>query len=279
MAPDAVAAPSGNKPILAVRLDAATRNALRRAAEAAAITPSESLGTAVAAGASFEPSDEAHLHMDFVLCSDLLAKMPMKRLHSLQEALQKMVGDAAEAVALPMSFQRFELYAPDKNFLVARFKVPEALTLLRRAVWRECRSSGIAFPDAMWMPHVKLGKIKGLSRGQLNEVSCDGLAPFAPLAPARPLGLFLRGGALPEQADPGFWDQALLFAPSPPPPLSAPAAPSGRPASGRGGGRGGRCSGEASAARVPAVAAGAARVGGRIAPEMAAMQQDLGVIA
>lgn len=191
--------------------------------------PSEVLGAAALSG-SFEPFAETDMHMDFVLCTERLARLFEDQLHTLGDAVQKLVAAAAaEMAAAPMLFQRFELYQPDKSILVARFRVPDALSSLRKAVWRECRGMGVAFPDAMWMPHIKLGKLKGLSRGQLDKLSCSGLASCKQPPAAMPLGLtvFGEGGRMAEVDWTAMWSFSPEEAAAKKPPV--PFKPPGRP--------------------------------------------------
>lgn len=227
---------ASNKPTLVVRLDANTRAALHEAALAVQASPAEWLGDA-ARQASFEPIPEQRLHADFVLCTAQLVQLPEPELNALCEALRKLVAAAAEEVAAPLPFSRFELYQPDKTFLAARFRVPEPLMRLRKAMWRECRAASVAFPDAMWMPHIKLGRLKAIGHSSLQRLDCSPLAVLAPQQLARPLGLTLIGERPPSA--PYDWDEALLFAPSAP---ARPAMPwrlqsgSGAPRQGRPGG-------------------------------------------
>jgi len=204
----------GKKLLFAVNMDAATQKALCAAADAVAFSPSACFGD-VAAGGSFEAVDESQLHMDFVLCNGKIASLFEDQACTLQTALQTLIENAAVELEAPMPFLRFELFQPDPTVLVARFRVPERLTSLRKAVWRECKSMGLAFPDAMWMPHVKLGKFKGLTRGQLAQLSCSGFSEHAPREPTRVLGLKLVGDR-PESflAD---WEDTLSFSLQPKP--------------------------------------------------------------
>eukprot|EP00929_Paragymnodinium_shiwhaense_P096204 TRINITY_DN57731_c0_g1_i1.p1 TRINITY_DN57731_c0_g1~~TRINITY_DN57731_c0_g1_i1.p1 ORF type:complete len:311 (-),score=58.93 TRINITY_DN57731_c0_g1_i1:143-1075(-) len=204
------------KPVLALRLDDAARAALFEAAQAATLF-ADIFGDATQG--KFERVEMEDLQMDFVLCSRRMAALEDDVRCTLQDDLRRLVEAAASAaagaglIASPMAFVRFELYQPDKTILVARYKLSDALMALRKAAWRICRAAGVAFPDALWMPHVKLGRIKGLTRGQLDKLSCSALAARAPQPPAAPLGLTLLH-AKPEGADENWqaWEPSVVFA-------------------------------------------------------------------
>merc|ERR1712232_468650 len=121
------------------------------------------------------------------------------------------------SLAAPMAFLRFELYQPDKTILVARYKATDAMTALRKAIWRVCRAAGVAFPDALWMPHVKLGRIKGLTRGQLDKLSCSALTSRAVQPAAVPIGLTLLHAKNDDGGDRNWdsWEASATFAASP----------------------------------------------------------------
>mmetsp|Transcript_95629 Transcript_95629/g.274534 ORF Transcript_95629/g.274534 Transcript_95629/m.274534 type:complete len:385 (-) Transcript_95629:102-1256(-) len=211
---------AAGRPTLSLRLDATTRMALRRAAKSVADAPADLLGGGIGSsgaalfavgGTGFEAVEEASLEIDFVICSERLSKLKGDQLTTLQDNLQRLFTDSIEAASASLPFSRFEQFAPDRSVLVARFRIPEALTLLRKEVWRELRAAGVAYPDGMWMPHVKLGRIKGLHRGQLEKLDISGLNLFAPNELARPTVLALRGAA-PKGSPEGFWQEALAFA-------------------------------------------------------------------
>mmetsp|Transcript_65097 Transcript_65097/g.167876 ORF Transcript_65097/g.167876 Transcript_65097/m.167876 type:complete len:386 (-) Transcript_65097:94-1251(-) len=211
---------AAGKPTLSLRLDATTRMALRRVAKSAADAPADLLGGGIGSsgaelfavgGTGFEAVEEASLEIDFVICSERLSKLKGDQLTTLQDNLQRLFTDSIEVASALLPFSRFEQFAPDRSVLVARFRIPEALTLLRKEVWREFRAAGVAYPDGMWMPHVKLGRIKGLHRGQLEKLDISGLNLFAPNELARPTVLALRGAA-PKGSPEGFWQEALAFA-------------------------------------------------------------------
>mmetsp|Transcript_163396 Transcript_163396/g.523915 ORF Transcript_163396/g.523915 Transcript_163396/m.523915 type:complete len:385 (-) Transcript_163396:121-1275(-) len=211
---------AAGKPTLSLRLDATTRMALKRAAKSAADAPADLLGGGIGSsgaalfavgGTGFEAIEEASLEIDFVICSERLSKLKGDQLTTLQDNLQGLFTDSIEAASASLPFSRFEQFAPDRSVLVARFRIPEALTVLRKEVWRELRAAGVAYPDGMWMPHVKLGRIKGLHRGQLEKLDISGLNHFAPNELAQPTVLALRGAA-PKGSPEGFWQEALAFA-------------------------------------------------------------------
>merc|ERR1711957_220040 len=96
------------------------------------------------------------------------------------------------------------------GMLIARFRAPEPLTALRKAVWRTCREHGISFPDALWVPHVVLGKVVA-TKAQLTNVSLGNLSPLAPTLPSQALGLTLLGEKPPDSPA-ANWDlPALTF--------------------------------------------------------------------
>lgn len=206
-------AKSAVKPWFALRLDPDVRRVLHRVSEAVATLPSEALGEVALAG-RYDAVAEADLCMEFVLCTERLSRLFEDQLHTLSDALKLRIAEAGEAIAAPMTFQRYEQYAPDKSILVARFRLSPELVALRKAVWRECRAVGIAFPDAMWLPHVKLGKLSGLSRGQLDHLSIASLSSWTSPPAAVALGLALAGewpqGARLDCLD---WTAALSFSP------------------------------------------------------------------
>eukprot|EP00929_Paragymnodinium_shiwhaense_P096205 TRINITY_DN57731_c0_g1_i2.p1 TRINITY_DN57731_c0_g1~~TRINITY_DN57731_c0_g1_i2.p1 ORF type:complete len:285 (-),score=54.65 TRINITY_DN57731_c0_g1_i2:143-997(-) len=178
------------KPVLALRLDDAARAALFEAAQAATLF-ADIFGDATQG--KFERVEMEDLQMDFVLCSRRMAALEDDVRCTLQDDLRRLVEAAASAAA--------------GAGLIAS---PMAL---RKAAWRICRAAGVAFPDALWMPHVKLGRIKGLTRGQLDKLSCSALAARAPQPPAAPLGLTLLH-AKPEGADENWqaWEPSVVFA-------------------------------------------------------------------
>lgn len=132
--------------------------------------------------------------MTYVFCSERLLRMPVEEARDLHDTLQGQVAEAAMAAGSDsLHFRGFELFPPERlNLLIARFKVPDALGHLRKTLWRTCRDRAVSFPDAMWVPHVALGKIKA-SRGQLSKMSCSRLSHLALGRPAQPLGLTLLG--------------------------------------------------------------------------------------
>merc|ERR1712048_489465 len=83
---------------------------------------------------------------------------------------------------MALNFRNFEIFQNNCQ-LVARFRVPDQLAVLRKAMWRACRERGVAFPDALWVPHVVLGKIV-TTRTQLAKITCQQLKTLAPLEPA-----------------------------------------------------------------------------------------------
>jgi len=178
---------------------------LSSVAEALRDAPSELLGVDDVA---FEAHTAAQLHMAFVYLAERFMKMHASEMRGLHDAVQQRVAAAADAATAPITLCGLELYPPDRSLVVARFKVPETLMSLRKAVWRVCREHKVAFPDAIWMPHVVIGRIRA-TRGQVNHVSCARLSGLAPRHTTRPLGLTLTGGRPKSvQCD---WDEALLF--------------------------------------------------------------------
>eukprot|EP00928_Gymnodinium_smaydae_P082286 TRINITY_DN65660_c0_g1_i1.p1 TRINITY_DN65660_c0_g1~~TRINITY_DN65660_c0_g1_i1.p1 ORF type:complete len:253 (-),score=38.32 TRINITY_DN65660_c0_g1_i1:12-770(-) len=213
--PPLVASSGGSHAVAVLRLDAPTRQALKRAADAIALSPTKFFGDGLS-GATFEPVDETQIHIDMVLCTTRIMQVPEEVIQTLQTDLQKLIAAAASnELVLSMPFLRFEFYQPDPSILVARFKVPDSVTSLRKAVWRMFKAAGVAFPDALWLPHVKLGRFTGLARGQANELSTDSLAEIAPEQPVRLLGLAMLG-TWPTKAD-SDWSDILAFGPTAPP--------------------------------------------------------------
>lgn len=197
---------SSQNPLFAVALDDATLASIHDASTAIAASPADLLGVL---GLGYEPMDKDQLHMPFVFCTDRLCHLSASNLQALQSILKVKVAVEGVLTVHHFTFCGFELYAPDTSLLVARFKAPEHLLRLRKTVWRTCREYGVSYPDALWMPHVKLGKIRG-TRAQIDSISCAGLDPWGPQRLVRPLGLTLLCGEK-VQLTPSEWARALAF--------------------------------------------------------------------
>lgn len=130
--------------------------------------------------------------MAFVFCTDRLCHLPSEQLQTLYDDIRRHVAAAcAEEELQALTCRGFELFGPDKSHLIARFRAPGLLMQLRRAIWRTCKEFGTSLPDAIWQPHIRLGRIKA-SRGQLNKVAFS-LPPQLSQLAIQPKGLTLRG--------------------------------------------------------------------------------------
>lgn len=197
------------KPTLALVLEDSTRSALDTAAQAIAESPDEWLGVP---GMAFEPEAKEQFHMVFVLCTDRLCHLPSEDLQTLHDDVRRHVSAASAEGPLPLICRGFELFGPDKSHLIARFRAPTQLVQLRRAIWRTCKDFGVAFPDALWAPHIRLGRIKA-SRGQLKQVAFSKLpAQLSELA-IEPSGLTLSGKRPEDPYCDCDWDIALFSCP------------------------------------------------------------------
>jgi len=207
-----------SKPTLTLQLDLPTRAALRRACVGVQEAPQPLLGAfgQNAAGVSFEPLEEAALGIEFVLCTESFVALPKESLDTLQGDLTAACDAASEAISQePIYFQRFETFQPDRTILVATFRAPEAMKAFRKTVWRLFRAAGVAYPDGMWMPHVKLGRIKGLHRGHLEKLDLSDLALLAPQQATWPSALHLKGAGGERGLPAGGWRPEVFSFPTP----------------------------------------------------------------
>lgn len=177
------------KPTLALALDDSTRSALQAVAKVIEACPDEWLGIE---DATFEPETHERFQMAFVLCTDGLCRLPSECLQTLHDDIQRHVAAASVEGFQALHCRGLELFGPDNSHLIARFRVPPQLTQLRRAVWRTCKDFRIAFPDAIWAPHIRLGRIKA-SRAQLNKVALSKLPEQLSELAIQPKALTLLG--------------------------------------------------------------------------------------
>lgn len=192
------------KPVLAVVLDSATKSALCETVKAIETFPEEWLGVP---GMAFEAESLEQFQMDFVLCTDRLCNLPSDVLQTLYDSVRDAVALAAAEEMQPMICRGLELFGPDRSHLIARFRAPTALTQLRRTTWRACKEFGAAFPDAMWAPYIRLGRLKA-ARHQLNSVKFRLPAPLSQLA-LQPKGLTLLGKRPEDPYCECDWDSGL----------------------------------------------------------------------
>jgi len=193
------------KPKLALLLDDATRSALQEGVRSIAANPEEWLGIP---DVTFEPESWDQFQMDVVLCTDHLCRLPSDFLQTLHDQLRDEI--AAAPAEGNLVCRGMELFGSDKSHLIARFRVPTELVQLRRTLWRACREFRVAFPDAIWVPHIRLGRIKA-SRGQLNKVTLRKLpAPLSNLT-IHPKALTLLGKRPEDEYCDLDWDGILSF--------------------------------------------------------------------
>lgn len=205
------------KPKLALLLDDATRCALQESVRSIAANPEELLGLP---DMTFEPESWDQFQMDVVLCTDHLCRLPSDLLQTLHDQLRDEIAAAPAEGTLVC--RGVELFGSDKSHLIARFRVPTELVQLRRTLWRACREFRVAFPDAIWVPHIRLGRIKA-SRGQLNKVTFKTLpAPLLKLT-IQPKALTLLGKRPEDPHCDLDWDGILRF--KCPQAISAPHSP------------------------------------------------------
>lgn len=197
---------TAKQPLLALTLGTETADALHHAALALQVDAAELLGTP---SLDFEALDREQLQLAFVFCNEHFCQLKEAELSALQHLLRERVL-AANVTPCHLAFVGFEVFAPDKTWLVARFKAPEPLLHLRKAVWRACREFGAAYPDALWLPCVKVGRFRG-AKGQVDKItSLDCLAPYSLTTPARALGLTVVCGEHDKLAC-DEWARALSF--------------------------------------------------------------------
>merc|ERR1719362_186765 len=197
---------TANQPLLAVTLGSETGDALHRAASALQDDAAELLGTP---NLDFEALDREQLQLAFVFCNERFCQLKEADLSALQHLLRERVL-AANLTACHLEFVGFEVFAPDKTWLVARFKAPDSLLHLRKSVWRACREFGAAYPDALWLPCIKVGRFRG-AKGQVDKItSLDSLASYSPTTPARAFGLTVVSRE-PDGLACDEWAKALSF--------------------------------------------------------------------
>jgi len=198
-------------PTLAVALDATARSALQTVAKAIESSPEEWLGVA---GVTFEPETHENFQMAFVLCTDRLCGLPSEELQTLHDDVRRHVNTIAAEGVQSLQCRSLELFGPDRSHLIARFSAPLCLTELRRAAWRTCKDFGVAFPDARWAPHIRLGRIKA-SRGQLKSLAFGQLRKELAGISIQPSMLTLIGKRPQDSHCHCDWDIALPIAHKP----------------------------------------------------------------
>jgi hypothetical protein len=159
------------KPVLAVALDDSTRSVLEAAAKAIEASPEQCLGVP---DLVFVPETRENFQMTFVLCTERLHRLPSEQLQTLHDDLRRHVGAASLEKLEALPCRGFEMFGPDRSHLIARFRPCAELVQLRRTMWRSFKEFNAAYPDAMWAPHIRLGRIKA-SRSQLNKVAFNSL--------------------------------------------------------------------------------------------------------
>mmetsp|Transcript_13104 Transcript_13104/g.30618 ORF Transcript_13104/g.30618 Transcript_13104/m.30618 type:complete len:284 (-) Transcript_13104:32-883(-) len=179
-----------NDSLLTLRLDAETVRCLEETGRQLRDSAAELLACP---GADFVSSNQqlpqkqenaAGLHMTFVFLGPKLCQLTGADAGNLATTLQALLAEYWQAATKeePLHFRGFELLRSD--LLIARFRAPDALLKLRKAVWRTCGAFGVTFPDSLWIPHVRLGRIRA-SKPQLARLQLSRLAALAPKLPAR----------------------------------------------------------------------------------------------
>eukprot|EP00658_Telonema_sp_P-2_P009988 TRINITY_DN13731_c0_g1_i2.p1 TRINITY_DN13731_c0_g1~~TRINITY_DN13731_c0_g1_i2.p1 ORF type:complete len:329 (-),score=59.02 TRINITY_DN13731_c0_g1_i2:263-1249(-) len=134
-------------------------------------------------GCVFDAMDYEDLHVTFLFVGEMLRKLSAAQLEHFHQRVAQVVRSADLALQrLPLD--GLDLFPPGKqNLIVARFKAPQGLVALQRAVVQIARESGIASDserkrlfgengylaragggrEDTWTPHCTLGKLRAPS--------------------------------------------------------------------------------------------------------------------
>mmetsp|Transcript_57133 Transcript_57133/g.105641 ORF Transcript_57133/g.105641 Transcript_57133/m.105641 type:complete len:254 (-) Transcript_57133:49-810(-) len=170
--------------LLAVVLDGITLSALQEVAQSLSKSAQEILSTP---NAGFSPLDPTELRMTFILFGPRLSQLTAEDEGRLSTELRKLLANCwPPARDELLQFRGFEVWRGD--LLIARYQASAKLMQLRKAAWRLCGTFGVSCPDALWIPHVRLGRIRA-TKPQLARLPLAKLEGFIPRPQAQAVAL------------------------------------------------------------------------------------------
>mmetsp|Transcript_51675 Transcript_51675/g.116461 ORF Transcript_51675/g.116461 Transcript_51675/m.116461 type:complete len:259 (+) Transcript_51675:41-817(+) len=170
--------------LLAIVLDGSTLSALQEASQALSESAEEILCTP---NAGFSPCTLDELRMTFILFGPRISQLRVEDACNLGTELRRLLASTWRSTREELlQFRGFQMWRGD--MLIARYQASAKLMQLRKAAWRLCGTFGISCPDALWVPHVRLGRIRA-TKPQLARLSLAKLQGFMPRQQAQAVAI------------------------------------------------------------------------------------------